>query len=430
MRPKRRHFTAIAPGCAPDAWRLAEWRGGRVARSGVLPMPAEVAGDPAAAGARLAAYLKAEGYGAREVAFGLPNRALFATARTLPPLPTAAARAGMLRLAVEKEHGDGRLVFDFVERADAAAALLVAVNAAQLKRLGDTAAAAGRRLTGVTATALCGADADDGTRLTVDADGADLVAFRGGRAAALTRLTGTTLGPASLPADTTRVVVGPATADDQAAADALADRLGERFEVQREGVADAAGAVAEALASRPETVPDFVNRRLAPVVASRGGAWRRPAIYAGVALLLGAGALGAWGYSRARAVGNLESAYAALAPRADALQAVRDRTASAAPWFNHRPETLEVLAALTECFPTSGRIWVTGLRLDAAGAGSIKCRADRKDTMLACLNAMQNANSLHGVELRDWNEADRTRGVVGFEIVFRHGAAAPAEASR
>lgn len=426
-------------------WRVACCRGTRVEHTGELRLSAATAADPEAAGRVLSAHLKASGASRGGLLFALPNRALFAKPHTLPAVANALARAGMLRLAVEKDHADGRLVFDYLAEpaepvapggSDApaaatppAAVLLIAANASQLLQLRETARAAGRRLLGITAANLASAPEEDGAVLRFDDEGIDATTWRGGRAVAIQRLSPNAFSRFVAAQAPPRITVLAAEGPQADRARDMVSGLDGRTPVELK-VADAATLntelflrLAEGWRGSREAFPDFENSRLQVAVSPRGGAWRRPAIFAGVASLAAVLALGFVVWQRAGALADLEAELAGLASQASSLQTLRDQTAAAAPWFSQRPATLEALADLTACFPTQGRIWVTGLRFSAAGEGSITCRAESKETMLACLGSMQTAARLRDVELRDWNQADRERGIVAFEITFRHGEA-------
>ncbi len=433
--PTSRRLIGIAVG--ETAWQLAEVsagsRGLRTLRTSAFTPPENWTQQGDACGEALAAHLKAEGYTARQLAFGVDNRHLFARHRPLPPTPHEEARRGAVRIMIEKEHGGRRLAFDFLRSStpgDAQdAVLLVAINDRLLGQLREVARAAQARLVAVTATSLAiasavgGGDAD-GVWARADEEGIDLTTVERGRPTMLSRLP-LRGRPVSEVVSAHLHHVGTTTGGPRRlrwvnhdAASLNGDVAGVTSRVETAG--DSAELIARSLLSAPDTALNFASSRLEGPSVSRVQRFRRPALMASavlLALVLGVVVWGAWGYRQNQ---QLREQYERIADRAAALQTVRDRTSSAAPWFDQRPATIGTLATLTECFPRTGRVWVTNLRLSDTGEGSLQGRADSKPTMLACVEAMQAEATLYEVQLRDWNQADRTAGTVGFEIVFVH----------
>jgi len=451
MSKRLRHLLGIA--VAEDVLHIAEVRaeGAKVLRQSTLPLAAGLSLDkPELLGKALAEHLKAQRYTAREVAFGLSARWLFARHRTVPAAADENARVGMLRLAIERDHASGTpLVFDYLAlpSADGSATtdvLLLATRQDVLAKLSQLAVIARLKPVAVTSAALAiGAAVKpaDVPLLMLHDGNVELATRRAGRTASLTRLASGSIrlddpaGGATLLGAVTRslagageavngtphgLVVVPTSATDPAATARCSAALGDRFTVTVQALTDPAVAVAEYVLHDSGDVVNLLHSRLHVQTRRKlPSVYRIGAIAGGVVLLLVLLVAGR-AYQQSSRLQSLQDRQAAIAGDAATLREIKDKTTAAAPWMSKRPEHLQAMQALTQCFPAQGRIWVMNLRLDQDMTGSMKCRADGKETMLTCLRAMEKSPDLTNVQMRDFNEADRAAGVVGFEIVFKY----------
>jgi hypothetical protein len=438
---------------ADDVLHIAEVRseGAKVVRQSTLSLAAGLSLDkPDALGKALAEHLKAEQYGTREVAIGLSARWLFARQKTVPTAAAADARAGMLRLAIERDHAAGTpLVFDYLDlptRGDATTTdvLLLATRQDVLAKLRQVALIAKLKPVAVTSAALAvgAAVKPANVPLLMLHDGnLELATRRAGRTASLTRLTSSNVrlddaaGGAMLLGAVTRsltgageavngtphgLVVVPTAETDAATTARCFAALDGHFAVTVHPLTDPAVAVAEYVLRDSGDVINLLDSRLRVQTRRKLPSAYRIGAIAGAAVLLLVLIVAGMAWQKSSQLDSLRAQHALIASDASTLQVIRDKTAAAAPWMSQRPAYLQAMQAVTMCFPERGRIWVTNLRLDDDMAGSIQCRTDGKETMLACLKAMEQSPNLTGVQMRDFNEADRAAGIVGFEIVFKY----------
>lgn len=400
--------------------------------------------DVQACGLALAAHLKEHGYTAREAVVGLPARHVMTRHRSVPAAADADALGNMLRLGIERDFpGRSReWTFDYhlgTAHDGVSDCLLVATRAALLEKLSQVLTAARVRLRAATPTALVAAAgiAPDRPCLFVSHAGAELLlAARGGWTTLMrlpvddsvleSREQQAVLTGSVMRALASQDAEMDATIDRDAGVTLLADRsVGDAYrlavrraleptlKVHDGGTIDCATALA-----RGGLPVDLVSSKLA--APSRAGLSQRVRIagYVAAVVVLLLLLVGWRWWSASAELHRLRSAYDTIAARADTLDDVRRTISDADPWYRHRPGYLDCLAAISHAFPVEQRIWVTSLRIGDDLRGSVKCRAANKDTMLACLKAMQASPALTDVQLRDWSEADRAAGIVGFEITF------------
>mgnify|MGYP006908232388 FL=1 len=371
--------------------------------------------------------------------------------RAVPAAADAEALGNMLRLGIERDFpGRSRdWTFDYqlgAARDGVSDCLLVATRSALLAKIAQVLTAAKVRLRAATPTALVAAAAVEPARpcLFISHAGAELLLAAHGGWTTLMRLPvddsvlesrqqQTALSGAVMRALASQDAGMDAVSNQDAGITLLADRsigdthlravrqaLEPTLALRDGGTVDSAAALAHGGPS-----VDFVCSKLA--AAARTGMSRRARLagYAAAAVVLLLLLVGWRWWSASAELDRLRDAYAAIAAQADALDAVRRTISDADPWYRQRPGYLDGLAAVSQAFPVEQRIWVTSLRLGDDLRGTIKCRAASKETMLACLKAMQASPALTDVQLRDWSEADRAAGIVGFEITFTCTGAPP-----
>ena len=457
MSKRGRNIIGIA--VVGDALLLAEVRlaGGQmqVLRQSRLPVEADALdADPQAVGNALAAHLRQHHYTSKDAVVGLPAQWLLTRTKQMPAVKDDHARQNMVRLAIEREFKARATpwTFDYYMAEPAGdgtqtQTLLVATRTDLLKNVVQLLAAAKLHPVRIMPTALALASspaADVAGLLHLSPTGCELVHLSSGQVMAITHLpvdasasgastTASLASAVSRSLATVSIAAAPHAgersnrltliADEAVDAQALADAtsaLAGQFAVDVQPTMDAAVALASSAAQAGPQGIDFLHHKLLPAKAAGLSKGKRAAILAAAIVLLLVAMMGYRWYSASSTLTQLQTANAAIADDAQRLQTVRDHLAAADPWFDGRPSQLDCLAALTEAIPSEGDIWVTNLTLDEALAGSVKCKADRKDTMLAYLQAMQDSAMLDQIQLRDWNQAQRDSSLVVFEITFAY----------
>lgn len=457
MTKRGRHIIGIA--VTRDALLLAEVRlaGGQpqVLRQSTLPFKlSALNADPRAVGSALAAHLRDHHYTSKDAVVGLPAQWLMTRIKEIAAVKDDQARQNMIRLAIEREFKAraSQWTFDYamVGGEDASEtgtrALLVAARTDLLQQLTEMLSAAKLHPVRVMPSALAvmpTVKAGVAGALYLSPAGNELVHYSGSQPVAISYLPGDADAiaegsSASLAAAVSRslAAVGNARQALQGKRDELlliADKvareqtldsvksaLAGRFTVLAQPEVDTAAALASSETFAGLCAIDLLHHKLLPAARKGMTRGKRAGVIAAALALLLIFLTGYRWYRASSTLAQLQAASAAIAEDAQMLQAVREHLAAAEPWFDDRPTQLDCLAVLTDAIPSSGTIWVTNLTLDHTLAGSVKCKADREGTMLAYLQAMQDAPALGQVQLRDWNQAQRDASLVVFEITFTY----------
>lgn len=419
----------------------------RIDRRSTLALPEGVTLDqPGKLSEAIQAHLKQEGYTSRAAVVGVSSRWVMARYHKAPPVDDAALR-GIARLQAERDAAGlaDQLTYDYQEVSGNHASrelLLVAVQHKRLDAVRAVMQAAGLQLRRVMPTALsCGHDADHALTLLLQDGMVSVMEARAGGWVSLSAFTtGTdqldtpddrkrfaatlarhmmTLPPAQREDGGTLRLLDTLGLDDAARAGlkrAIEAKLGS-IEIEP---ADDTELIARATLTAPDAQVNLIASRLdqpEPRRLSKRVRWGGGA--AAAVLLITLGVAGLW-FWQLHQLNTMRAEHDAIAEQATHLETILDDTRAASGWFDDRLPVLDCLLALTEAFPTQQRVWVTQFRLDDQLVGTLECRAQDQDAMLAYLDALRDSPSLSGVELRDWQETGRDPRLLTFQIGFRY----------
>jgi hypothetical protein len=356
--------------------------------------------QPAQLGKKLAQFLKANRFSARQAVLGLPAQWLMLKEVTVPPA-SGEALAGMLRLQAERDFSmePEALISDYLASPPGLAAgvaqpvVLAAALRERIEQMRQVAQAAGVKPMAITVTALAlAALSPNSNALYFGANGAELAVRRSNGLPRLYHLASCQggLDPAQLAGELRRALLELAPGVGQARELPVWDDLGisgglleklpadararlvpvKNFKAAAwNGMAEvspgAAGGSALALCLFQPGLAglDFLHSRLAVAPPSKLKGKAVWGAAAGAALLFAAGALLLDCRESMEQVAQQKGQLEGLEKSAAEARNFIGRFKMAEAWYNRRPNYLACLRALTLRLPEDGSIWASSLNL-------------------------------------------------------------------
>ena len=438
--------------------------------------------DPLKLGKTLAAFLKQNGFSARQAVAGVPAQWLMLKEKLLPPAAPAAV-ANMLRIQAERDFSmePGALALDYIGgRAGGASAranegtpaVLIAVLSERVERIRLLAKSAGLQLQIITATALVlGAAAQRPQILYIGANGVEL-AMQGSNGVPLLRyicpastIQNCNGKPAMLAlAGEVRRAMHLQKSGLQSSAITLVDDLGIAPEMCKElalalaeqtgeppegeswlkafGVAGmsadpalslsngpalslsngahAAGCAALALcAVRPDLAGvDFIHSRLKVKPPSK---FNSKAIWGTVAALIFLGAA-LWLFldeeQSAAEVAELQQKRDEMKDSVEIAKSFISRMGTTRTWYDRRPDYLECMRTITLCFPADKRVWTSGLSMHDDMHGVLSGHAMDEKSILEVLDKLKSSKAVTEIKLLNMHGSGIKKTDISFAIGF------------
>ena len=350
--------------------------------------------------------------------------------------------AGAVRVRLNRDYASesSDLIADYTadRRGDGSEILIGVTTRAKINKLNTALDHAGLKAQAVYITAQAFVDRDqaDATLVRVQPPLVELALVRGGRTVSLRSLS-ETLG-ATDPATAASSITASIASDPQLsnqpgrfllAADTSTGVDPHAIVTHLNGVSQGRASIIDSKAidtlrrrAGDDDLLDLLRcRATQPVKTTRSPLHKALLILAGVVLLAIIAVGGLW-WSREHQLSSLRADELQMRPQAQALEQVKQRLDASAPWFDNRVDTLSCMAALTQCIPERGDLWLAEFRLGADHSGSLQGRAESRSVMLEYLRAMESSDQLSEVALRDSAETQNGRREVRFEIAFRYSS--------
>ena len=405
--------------------------------------------DADAAGARLKAALKQNGFIARRAAVGLPASWAMSRHYPMPPMPSAQL-AEALKLVTERIFSidPGEVRVDFVPPSDGdyEPVLVMATLQRRLTQVLAVMAAAGLEVSAITpaVVALAQADADGDRFVARLTETAVEVAHAAGRRLRSMRqvgvddqstaesIAGELRRSLSAAPDQTRRIRLYAPEQASPAAVAAVEMLGldvDQAEPLRPVGLHAAVACA-VLAADPESAAiNFAHGRLETPPRRRFDRRTRIGGLSAAAAVVLIGGLILLVHRQERSVADLRAQLQDIEPDVKAARGLIDRVQTAEQWFAHRPRYLDALKRLTLAFPTSSDIWVTEVNFRADQPNVMTGRAVASQAVISLLDELKRTPACRNVTLLYDREAGRGESQRVFGIALRIDLSPPGAAA-
>ncbi len=407
--------------------------------------------DPQLVAQELREHLQPFGRLPRRAVVCLPLNRLLVTSVVLPELPDDAV-ASYLRIQAEREFllpgeelaaGMSRYALDGATRG----AVLVGLPMGQHGNLRRALRLLGIRQVRIvpTATQLLPADGA-GACIAIGSRGIDCAIRAGGGVLLLRRLTGTIPG-AQRPTPDLSAVPGELRITLRQLPSALGQQLSTlRLSGRDEAVRSLRSTLEAANSLAPWRLEDAPLRESAAAVAAepaatafargepeplalepmavarRGGflgRWERRRIVTAaavvVAVLLGLVGLVVYQQQRFR---SLQREWAGMKDRVALVKQTMDEARALQPWSTDRPETLDIVRAVTEAFPERGTVWATRLEVRDRGVVAIAGKATSREAWLKTLDALRQTPGVHDLRVAQTRENNDGRSPLTFALGF------------
>jgi len=411
-------------------------------------------------------FLWEQGFSSRRAVVGLPAKWGLAKEMVAPPA-SPDALAGVLSIQAERAFSlnAAELVFDYCGTGNASEkspVLLLAARRQMVSQVRELAGAAGLQVQSVTVTALacsrtscaagpafqCGlytrptycefwsqsAGMPRSIRhLPIVQDGVpqDYAELLG---SAIERLI--LLSPGDDPSRPRQVAAYDACGLSDTAIDRLNERLGPGITVHdgRAGLLSqglalpdcpegarsiAAVAVALTAVERNGPVIDFLNPRIGRQRTSgrrRAVAW---ATFVGMACVVALGVVVADWHGDKVAVAAYTSQLQQMGDDITAAREIVERVSYAGSWTSREPRFLDCLRELTLAFPEEPYVWVTSLRLNENGGGSLVGKAGSEGSFYEVLDKIRQNQAFSDVQMIHIRDAGRDSREKEFAVNFR-----------
>jgi hypothetical protein len=445
------HTLGIAVGV--QSLQLAELRGSTLSRTALFEFGGQDSfKDPAALGRKLAAFLKSNGFAARQAVVGFPAQWLMFKEKVLPGA-TEDATAGMLSIQAERDFSlePSALALDFLASPAAGGGqniLLAAATRERIEQIQQLARAAEIKLLSITSSSLAISQAAGEPKILYVGDGGIESIVAKPPAVPIIRY----IAPASsvggngkdstLPGAIRRVISmgGNELAaaelllcDDSGIDDSLVDELiAEKFIASKMGglfpriaaggdadKAHATAGIALALrASQSNAGIDFLHSRLAPKLPSKMTSTR---IWGAVAMAAACLVLGYLVYDWRQSVREVAELAQKRDDMKDNIQSAKhliSRINSTRDWYERRPNYLECLRTLTLSFPEESRVWATHLSMREDMKGILTGRAADEKSVLDLLDKLKTSPLLSDIKMLQMRSSGGKNPEISFSVSF------------
>jgi hypothetical protein len=162
---------------------------------------------------------------------------------------------------------------------------------------------------------------------------------------------------------------------------------------------------------------------LAPLPAPRLRSWSRhwrprQLVTAGAALAVVVLALAGLVLHQRWALATVREQWAVMGPRTEAVRRVVTYARSHGAWFSERPESLDVLRALTLAFPETGGVWATRVEIKERRHVTVAGKAAGREDWLRTLEALRLVPGVRDLRVSQARVAGDAKSPLTFALRF------------
>ncbi len=162
---------------------------------------------------------------------------------------------------------------------------------------------------------------------------------------------------------------------------------------------------------------------LAPLPAtSQRRVWmrwnRRQLTWAAAGVLLAIGLVAALGLRQQRQLHHLQSAWAAMEPRAQAVRQILGEVKAREPWLSDQPLSLDILRAVTLAFPERGTVWTTRLEIKERTKVGVSGKALNREAWLQVLDQLRQNPGVRDLRVSQAREPADGKAPMTFALSF------------